>query len=53
LDQEMSEELLKIVIEYGAYKLGCERALELLENGDAGPADADKVIKLLKDILNG
>jgi len=44
----MSEELLNIAIEYGAYKLGCERALELLENGDA---DADKVIKLLRTIL--
>jgi len=47
----MSEELLKIAVEYGAYKLGCERALELLEDGDAGPADADKVIKLLREIL--
>jgi ribosomal protein L30E len=47
----MNEKLLNIAVQYGAYKLGCERALELLENGDAEPADADKVIKLLREIL--
>jgi len=49
----MSDELLNIAIEYGAYKLGCEKALALLEDGDAGPADADKIINFLRAILNG
>ena len=47
----MSEELLKTLVEHGALKLGCERALELLEDPDASGFDAEKVIKLLNIIL--
>lgn len=39
------------IIEMAALRLGCERALELLENPDASHFDADKVIRILKTIL--
>lgn len=39
------------IVEYAALRVGCERALELLENPDASEFDADKVIQLLKIIL--
>lgn len=39
------------IIEMSALRVGCERALELLENPDASEFDADKVIQLLKIIL--
>ena len=47
----MSDELLEIFADYGALRLGCERALELLENPDASNFDADKVIELLRIVL--
>jgi len=49
----MSEAMLKILAEYGAYKLGCERALALLENPDSNEFQAEKVITLLTQILKG
>ena len=49
----MSEAMLKILAEYAAYKLGCERALALLEDPDGNAFQADKVIKLLNGILKG
>jgi hypothetical protein len=49
----MSEAMLKILAEYSAYKLGCERALALLENPDANEFQAEKVIALLNRILKG
>jgi hypothetical protein len=47
----MSNQMLEILAQYAAMRLGCERALELLENPDASDFDADKVIRLLKTIL--
>ena len=47
----MSNQLLELLAQYGALRLGCERALELLENPDASDFDADKVIRLLKTVL--
>jgi len=39
-------------IEMTALRLGCERALELLENPDASAFDADKVIAFLTNVLD-
>ncbi len=47
----MSNQLFQIFAQYGAFKYGCERALELLENPDSSDFDANKVIRLLKTIL--
>lgn len=47
----MTNHQLELLAQYAAMRLGCERALELLENPDASEFDADKVIKLLKSIL--
>ena len=47
----MSNQMLEILAQYAAMRLGCERALELLEDPDASDFDADKVIRLLKTIL--
>jgi hypothetical protein len=49
----MSNQMLEILAQYGAMRLGCERALELLENPDSSEFDADKVIQLLKTVLRG
>jgi len=49
----MSDQLLKILAEHGALKLGCERALALLENPDSNEFQAEKVITLLTQILKG
>lgn len=40
------------IVEYAALRVGCERALELLENPNASDFDADKVINFLKIILD-
>jgi hypothetical protein len=40
------------IIEMTALRLGCERALELLENPDASHFDADKVIAFLTIVLD-
>ena len=42
---------MEILAEYAAFKLGCERALELLTNPDASEFDANKVIAFLQVIL--
>ena len=47
----MSDKLFQILAQYAAFRLGCERALELLEDPDASDFDADKVIRILKTIL--
>jgi hypothetical protein len=49
----MSEAMLKILAEYGAHRLGCERALALLEDPDANDFQAEKVISYLNAILKG
>lgn len=47
----MNNHMLELLAQYAALRLGCERALELLENPDASAFDADKVTKLLKTVL--
>lgn len=47
----MSNHMLELLAQYAALRLGCERALELLQDPDASDFDADKVIRLLKTIL--
>ena len=47
----MTNNQLEIIVDYAAMRLGCERALELLENPDASEFDADKVIQFLKTVL--
>ena len=47
----MSNQMLELLAQYAALRLGCERALELLQDPDASDFDADKVIRLLKNIL--
>jgi hypothetical protein len=47
----MSNKMLELLAQYAALRLGCERALELLEDPDSSDFDADKVIRLLKTIL--
>ena len=49
----MSEAMLKILAEHAAYRVGCERALALLEDPDSNEFQAEKVIKLLNGILKG
>jgi hypothetical protein len=47
----MSDQLLKLLADYAALRLGCERALELLTDPDASEFDADKTIRILETIL--
>ena len=47
----MSNQMLELLAQYAALRLGCERALELLQDPDASDFDADKVIALLQTIL--
>ena len=47
----MTNHHLELLAQYAALRMGCERALELLENPDASDFDADKVIRILKTVL--
>jgi hypothetical protein len=47
----MTNHQLELLAQYAAFRLGCERALELLENPDASEFDADKVIHFIKTVL--
>jgi hypothetical protein len=47
----MTNHELELLAQYAAFRLGCERALELLTNPDASEFDADKVIQFLKIVL--
>ena len=49
----MSETMLKILAEHAAYKVGCERALALLEDPNASGFDANKLEVYLNAILKG
>ena len=49
----MSDQLLEILAEHAAYRVGCERALALLEDPDANDFQAEKVISYLNTILKG
>lgn len=48
----MENSKLEFLAEYAAFRLGCERALDLLTNPDASEFDAEKVIKFLEIVLN-
>lgn len=48
----MDNDILELIIENSALKLGCEKALALLNNPDASEFDANKVIHFLESILN-
>ena len=47
----MPNQMLELLADYAAMRLGCERALELLTNPDASEFDANKVIAFLPVIL--
>ena len=47
----MSNQMLELLAEYSALRLGCERALELLTDPDASDFDANKVIAFLQTVL--
>ena len=47
----MSNQMLELLAQYAALRLGCERALELLEDPDASEFDANKVIAFLQIVL--
>jgi len=49
----MSDQLMEVLAEYAAYKMGCERALALLEDPNGNAFQAEKVITLLTQILKG
>lgn len=49
----MSNQMLELLAQYANLRNGCEIALEPLENPDASDFDADKVIRILKTILEG
>jgi len=48
----MSNQMIELVAQYAEMRLGCERALELLQDPDADAFDADKVEALLIKILS-
>ncbi len=47
----MDDDIINLVVDNAALRLGCERALKLLEDPDASEFDAGKVIALLKKVL--
>ena len=47
----MSDQMIELVVQYAALRLGCEKALALLQDPDADGFDADKVEVLLIKIL--
>ena len=48
----MTNHQLELLAQYAALRVGCERALALLENPDASDFDAWKVMDYLKIILD-
>jgi hypothetical protein len=48
----MTNHQLELLAQYAAFRIGCERALELLENPDASDFDAWKVMDYLKIVLD-
>ena len=49
----MNDQLLIILAQYEALKLGCQRALALLEDPNASGFDANKLEVYLNKILKG
>ena len=47
----MSNQMLELLAEYAALRLGCERALELLTDPEASENDANKFIAFLQIVL--
>ena len=47
----MNDKYLDLLARYAALRVGCERALALLENPDASDFDADRLTAYLKIVL--
>jgi hypothetical protein len=47
----MNNQTLELLADYAAMRLGCERALELLQDPNASEFDANKVISFLQVVL--
>lgn len=47
----MNEDIINLVVDNAALRLGCERSLKLLLDPDASEFDANKLIALLQTIL--
>ena len=47
----MTDKQLELFAQYAALRVGCERALELLQDPDASDFDAWKVMDYLKIVL--
>ena len=47
----MTDKQLELFAQYAALRVGCERALALLENPDASAFDADRLTAYLKIVL--
>ena len=48
----MTNHQLELLAQYAALRVGCERALELLQDPDASDFDAWKVMDYLKIVLD-
>ena len=47
----MTDKQLELLADYAAFRVGCERALALLQDPDASDFDAWKVMDYLKIVL--
>jgi hypothetical protein len=47
----MSNQMLELLAQYAALRLGCERSLELLTDPEGSDNDANKLIAYLEIIL--
>lgn len=47
----MTNHKLELLAQYAAFRLGCEKSLELLQDPDASEFDAAKVIHFLQTVL--
>lgn len=52
MEKQINIQILDLAARVGALTYACQRALELLENGDAEARDADRVTALLHIVLN-
>jgi hypothetical protein len=48
---KMTDKQLELLADYAAFRVGCERALALLQDPDASDFDAWKVMDYLKIVL--
>lgn len=49
--QNVDDTLIELCVQNAVLKLACEKALNLLQDGDAEASDADYVEKILKTAL--